>query len=97
VPAEHVRTEMVRFLLDQAHLIPLPLEQSNILWAYDYALRLYPLPDAVFIGGVSQPFDRVYQECKFASVGPFHREAEFYAYHPVKELLEPCDVPDRAG
>lgn len=94
---QHARTEMVRFLLDQAHLVPLPLEASNVLWAYDHVLRLYPLPHAVFIGGVSQPFDCAYQQCKFCSVGPFHREAEFYAYHPVKEVLEACDVPDRAG
>lgn len=95
--AAHVRTEMVRFLLDQAHLVPLPLEQSNILWAFDHALRLYPLPHAVFVGGVTQPFDTLYSECRFCSVGPFSREAEFYAYHPLKDLMEPCDVPDRAG
>mmetsp|Transcript_50831 Transcript_50831/g.145934 ORF Transcript_50831/g.145934 Transcript_50831/m.145934 type:complete len:549 (-) Transcript_50831:82-1728(-) len=95
--AAHARTEMVRFLLDQAHLVPLPLEQSNILWAYDHTLRLYPLPHAVFIGGVTQPFDTSYAECKFCSVGPFSREAEFYAFHPVKDLMEQCGVPDRAG
>jgi len=95
--AAHARTEMVRFLLDQAHLVPLPLEQSNILWSYDHTLRLYPLPDAVFVGGVSQGFDCAYQDCKFCSVGPFNRDADFYAYHPIKELLEQCEVPDRAG
>jgi len=95
--AAHARTEMVRFLLDQAHLVPLPLEESNILWAYDHVLRLYPMPHAVFIGGVSQGFDDVYEDCSFCSVSPFNREAEFYAFHPIKDLLEPCDVPDRAG
>lgn len=95
--AQHVRTEMVRFLLDQAHLVPLPLEESNILWAFDHTLRLYPLPHAVFVGGVSQAFDCSYQECKFCSVGPFHRDASFYAYYPVKDVLEQCEVPDPAG
>lgn len=94
---EHARFEMVRFLMDQAHLVPLPLESTNVLWAYDHVLRLYPLPDAIFIGGVSQPFDCTYQECKFASVGPFSRNAEFYAYFPIKEEMQPCDVPDREG
>lgn len=97
VSAAHARSQMVKFLLDQAHLVPLPMAQSSILWAYDHTLRLYPLPHAVFIGGVTQPFDLEYQECKFCSVGPFCREAEFYAYHPIKDLIEPCDVPDRAG
>eukprot|EP00929_Paragymnodinium_shiwhaense_P029281 TRINITY_DN16813_c0_g1_i1.p1 TRINITY_DN16813_c0_g1~~TRINITY_DN16813_c0_g1_i1.p1 ORF type:complete len:561 (-),score=121.19 TRINITY_DN16813_c0_g1_i1:208-1890(-) len=94
---QHVQQEMVRLLLDQAHLVPLPLEESNILWGFDHTLRLYPLPDAVFVGGVSQPFDCEYNECRFCSVGPFHRDASFYAYHPVKFLLEQCDVPDMAG
>merc|ERR1712176_195447 len=84
--AQHVRNEMVYFLLDQAHLVPLPLEESNVLWGFDHTMRLYPLPDAVFIGGVSQPFDCVHEECTFCSVGPFHRDMSFYAYHPVKNL-----------
>uniref|UniRef100_A0A7S4RG91 DNA polymerase epsilon subunit n=1 Tax=Alexandrium monilatum TaxID=311494 RepID=A0A7S4RG91_9DINO len=95
--AQHVREEMVRFLLDQAHLVPLPLEESNILWAFDHTLRLYPLPHAVFVGGVSQPFDCTYQESKFCSVGPFNSDSSFYAYYPFTDQLESCDVPDRAG
>jgi len=95
--AQHVRTEMVRFLLDQAHLVPLPLAESNILWSFDHALRLYPLPHAVFIGGISEPFDCVYQESRFCSVGPFCRDASFFAYYPVTDVLESCDVPERAG
>jgi len=100
---QHVRNEMVRFLLDQAHLVPLPLVESNILWSYDHTLRLYPLPHAVFVGGNGRPFDCKYQESQFCSVGPFcslgpeSRGASFYAFHPVKEELETCDVPDRAG
>jgi len=93
----HVRDEMVRLLFDQAHLVPLPLEESNILWSYDHTLRLYPLPDAVFIGGVSQSFETKYQGCVFSSVGPFHRDSQFHAYYPSKEEIEPCEVPDRAG
>jgi len=94
---QHVRNEMVRLLYDQAHLVPLPLEESNILWNFDHTLRLYPLPDAVFVGGVTEPFECGYQQSTFCSVGPFHRDAAFYSYSPVKELLEPCDVPDKAG
>ncbi|CAE7941766.1 DPB2 [Symbiodinium necroappetens] len=89
-------TQAARFILDQAHLVPLPLEESNILWEYDHTLRLYPLPHAVFIGGSTPPFECSYKECKFTSVGLFSA-ATFYAYHPVKDDLQICDVPDRAG
>jgi len=95
--SQHVRQEMVQLLLDQAHLVPLPLQESNILWSFDHTLRLYPLPDAVFIGGVSQPFDVVYQGCEVCSLGPFNRDASFYSYTPIEGILDACDVPDAAG
>jgi len=94
---EHVHVEMTRFLLDQAHLVPLPLEESNVLWEYDHTLRLYPLPTAVFVGGLTQAFESIHEECQFCSVGSFSRDARFYAYYPVKEQLDECEVPDRAG
>jgi len=95
--AQHVREEMVRFLADQAHLAPLPLEESNILWSYDYALRLYPLPSATFVGGVSEAFDCKHLDSQFCSVGPFFRDASFYVYYPLKGEIEPSDVPDRGA
>jgi len=91
---DEVQAEMVRHLFDQAHLVPLPLEESNVLWAFDHTLRLYPLPTAVFIGGASTAFDTTYQGCRFGSVGPFHRDASFYAYYPVKDAIESCELPD---
>ncbi|CAE7661205.1 DPB2 [Symbiodinium pilosum] len=89
-------TQAARFILDQAHLVPLPLEESNILWEYDHTMWLYPLPHAVFIGGSTPPFECSYKDCKFTSVGPFNA-GSFYAYYPVKDELQICDVPDRAG
>jgi len=93
---EHRYSESARFILDQAHLVPLPLEESNVLWGFDHALRLYPLPHAVFIGGVTPQFRINYEGCQLGSVGPFS-SGSFYSFHPVQALLEICDVPDRAG
>lgn len=36
-------------LLQQSHLCPLPLLQQPVLWQYDHALQLYPLPHAVIV------------------------------------------------
>jgi DNA polymerase epsilon subunit 2 len=97
---QHVRNQMARLLLDQAHLAPLPLQESNILWDFDHTLRLYPLPDAVFVGGVGQQFDTNYKECDFLSVGPFYNDT-FYGYSPIEEVdgtkVQWCDVPASAG
>lgn len=93
----HIQNEMARLLLDQAHLAPLPLQESNIMWDFDHALRLYPLPDAVFVGGVSRGFECEYKGARFFSVGPFCRDGKFYSYTPITQDWDNCDVPDRAG
>jgi len=95
--AEHVQKETARLVLDQAHLMPLPLQESNILWDFDHTMRLYPLPHAVFIGGITKPFDTSHKECSFCSVGPFHRDGAFYAYNPISQDLDICDAPNRAS
>ena len=40
---------MITSLLDQGHLCPLPLSSRPILWEYDNALRVYPLPDVIVL------------------------------------------------
>ena len=49
---EHVRLphcRLVKTILDQGHLVPIP--NVPIYWNYDSALRLYPLPDLLIVGG----------------------------------------------
>ncbi|KAJ1675615.1 DNA-directed DNA polymerase epsilon, subunit B [Spiromyces aspiralis] len=38
---------MVRTIIDQGHLCPLPAHIQPLYWAYDHAMRLYPIPDVV--------------------------------------------------
>merc|ERR1712070_1176615 len=87
---EFVRQEMVRLLFDQAHLLPLPLQDSNIIWSFDHSLRLYPLPDSVVIGGLTQPFETMYQGCQFISSGSFSRTSAFHSLYPVSGDVTPC-------
>lgn len=37
---------MVATQLKQSHVCPLPLSAQPVMWDYDFALRLYPAPDA---------------------------------------------------
>lgn len=39
--------QLVQTVLDQAHLAPLPISVRPVLWDYDHALRLYPMPTTV--------------------------------------------------
>jgi len=38
---------LIRTVIEQAHLCPLPLEVRPIYWEHDSAMRLYPLPHSV--------------------------------------------------
>lgn len=40
-------SQLVQTVLDQAHLAPLPISVRPVLWDYDHALRLYPMPTTV--------------------------------------------------
>ncbi|KAF9422305.1 DNA-directed DNA polymerase epsilon, subunit B [Podila epigama] len=44
-----IQKQLVRTIIDGAHLCPLPLTTRQISWAYDHALRLYPIPDALIL------------------------------------------------
>mgnify|MGYP001185754296 CR=1 FL=1 len=44
-----VTEHLVKTVLDQGHLCPLPLTQVPIRWTHDACLRLYPLPDLLMM------------------------------------------------
>lgn len=46
----NLKRYLVSTILDQAHLCPLPQSSRPILWEFDHALRLYPMPSAVSLG-----------------------------------------------
>lgn len=43
----NLKRYLVSTILDQGHLCPLPQSARPILWEYDHAMRLYPMPSAV--------------------------------------------------
>lgn len=52
-----ISTHLVRTILDQSHLCPLPHHLRPSYWGYDHSLRLYPLPSSVIIADKYEPFD----------------------------------------
>ena len=62
---------LVKTILDQGHLIP--VSNVPIYWNYDSALRLYPLPDALILGGDmnTNPYHEIYGGCQVIHPGCF--------------------------
>lgn len=64
---------LVKTLLDQGHLVP--VAGLPIYWNYDHALRLYPLPDVLVLGGDGRDegFYEVYGGCHVVHPGSMSR------------------------
>lgn len=55
--------QLVKTLLSQSHLIPLPIYVSPVYWQFDHSLRLYPLPDLLVIADKYDPFTVKESDC----------------------------------
>ncbi|CAH2328320.1 DNA polymerase epsilon subunit 2 [Pelobates cultripes] len=84
-----IPSHFVKTILSQGHLTPLPLCVSPVYWAYDYALRLYPLPDLVVIADKCDPFTITNTECLTMNPGSFPRSGfSFKVYYPSSKTAE---------
>eukprot|EP00918_Siedleckia_nematoides_P029578 GHVU01063759.1.p1 GENE.GHVU01063759.1~~GHVU01063759.1.p1 ORF type:complete len:578 (-),score=39.09 GHVU01063759.1:62-1795(-) len=72
---ETERSDMSKFLvqtmLDQAHLAPLSLNVQPVLWEFDQALRLYPMPTALVLADSYPPYRLTYEGCHVFNPGSF--------------------------
>lgn len=55
--------QFVKTILSQGHLTPLPLYVSPVFWAYDYSLRVYPVPDVIVFADKYDPFSITNTDC----------------------------------
>lgn len=56
-------SQFVKTILSQGHLTPLPLYVSPVYWAYDNALRVYPVPDVIIFADKYDPFSISNSDC----------------------------------
>ncbi|KAL1258478.1 hypothetical protein QQF64_011722 [Cirrhinus molitorella] len=50
----------------KGHLTPLPLYVCPVYWAYDYTLRVYPLPDVIVFADKYEPFNGSFPRSGFS-------------------------------
>lgn len=99
-PANDERTNdlsqhVVKTLLDESHLCPLPLSVRPIAWPLDHALHLYPLPDVVVLADHFAQFEHTYEECLVLNPGSFPVDYSFVVYAPASTTAEFCIVKER--
>ncbi|KAG5179611.1 DNA polymerase alpha/epsilon subunit B-domain-containing protein [Tribonema minus] len=80
---------LVKTLLDQGHLCPLPLSSRPIHCQFDAALRLYPLPQVVILADRSEQFSWQYHDSTWAiNPGSFPSDFSFVVYRPSSGDVE---------
>ncbi|KAG0056597.1 DNA polymerase epsilon subunit 2 [Gryganskiella cystojenkinii] len=78
-----IQKQLVRTILDGAHLCPLPLTTRQVSWAHDHALRMYPIPDALILADKFEAYNFKYQNCHCMNPGSFPTsDYSWMVYYP---------------
>jgi len=89
----NIPTYFVKTIASQAHLCPLPLTTRPRYWAYDYVMRLYPLPDIVICADKYDAYNIPHSESNFLNPGSFARNGYcFQVYWPANKEIEDCKI-----
>uniref|UniRef100_H3DIP1 DNA polymerase epsilon subunit n=1 Tax=Tetraodon nigroviridis TaxID=99883 RepID=H3DIP1_TETNG len=84
-----IPNHFVKTVLSQGHLTPLPLYVSPVYWAYDYSLRVYPIPDVIVFADKYDPFSITSTDCLCINPGSFPRSGfTFKVYYPSSRTVE---------
>ncbi|KAI9175639.1 DNA-directed DNA polymerase epsilon, subunit B [Blastocladiella emersonii ATCC 22665] len=93
--AKDLPYHLARTLVDQAHLCPLPVHVHPVMWEYDGALRLYPLPHLVVQADAADRYHERYEGVDVCNPGSFSATGEwgFTIYYPHSREVQANFVP----
>ena len=84
---------LIKTVLDQGHLCPLPVTIRPVYWNYDHALRLYPPPDLLILADTHDEFEKSYFDVKCICPDDFNARGRFIAYFPAAREVEFSQIP----
>lgn len=83
---------LVKSLIDQAYLCPLPLTARPILWAHHHAMWLFPTPHAVITADRVDGFICKYGGSLGLNPGSFATDFSFQVYLPAERRAQQCSL-----
>jgi DNA polymerase epsilon subunit 2 len=81
-----VAENLVKTLVDQAHLLPLPT--SPVFFAAAESLSLVPLPSICILADATEQFVLDYAQCGVMNPGSFAADGSFVVYRPAQMTTE---------
>ncbi|KAJ1650181.1 DNA-directed DNA polymerase epsilon, subunit B [Dispira simplex] len=89
-----MKRHLVRTLIDQSHLCPLPLRVAPVYWAFDHALRLYPIPDTLILADKYDAYSVEYEGCCCINPGSFaNNDFGFYVHYLNRNQAQFSAIP----
>lgn len=88
VMSEH----LIKSVVDQAHLSPLPLSVRPTIWNYDHALRLFPTPHVLAIADRVECYVCKYGGALGVNPGSFATDFSFTVYLPAERRAQQCSI-----
>lgn len=79
---------LVKSVLDQAHLCPLPASEAAVYWEKDHALWLHPSPDVLVLADRQEQFQHVYEDTLSFNPGSFSSGGHWMVYRPAVREAE---------
>ncbi|KAK8792004.1 hypothetical protein WA158_005381 [Blastocystis sp. Blastoise] len=79
---------LVKTIMEQSHLCPLPANVSSPIYKYDPFLRLFPLPDILVLADHHSGYIRGFEDCNVVSPGLFSADSTFLVYRPLEDKAE---------
>jgi DNA polymerase epsilon subunit 2 len=85
---------LVKTLMEQSHLCPMPQAVCPLYWNYDQAMTLYPIPDLAVLGDSYEQYvvrEKDYLAC---NPGSFAADCSFIVVRPSTMEVEESNIPD---
>jgi len=83
-----INFHLVKSIVDQAHLCPLPPAESAVYWQYEHTMWLHPAPDVLVVADRQAQFQLLYEETLTFNPGAFASELSWMVYRPMSREVE---------
>ncbi|KAJ2790405.1 DNA-directed DNA polymerase epsilon, subunit B [Coemansia linderi] len=96
VEGTEIVKHLVRTVVDQGHLCPLPQRVRPVYWAHDHAMRIYPIPDVLILADRFDSYSINYEGCHCINPGSFSAgDLSFFMYYPVSRTSQYSKIPKK--